>query len=295
MSSRTIILNSSNVVPNTNNTKYTYKFPQQQTFKDCEMGIARLNIYYSWVNINASLYNNNKFYYKWFDNSGNLTQTYEVNVPDGFYSIDALSYYLQSVMDLRLHFVNYTPNTSTATTRLYYITFQENPNVYGIQLNVKPVPAFNNGTVYTVPVGGGWRLPTLTQCPQLGIYNPELSMFGALIGFDTGIYPPNAVSTNYQHTSNITPVITPVSSIIMKSSVVFNEMSNPTDMLYSFAVGDTAYGNAIVSNPNNIDYCKMRDGIYNSFDIKFVDQNENEMIIKDPQLLIVINIRTVKK
>ena len=75
---KTIILNSTNIVPNSGNSNFIYNFPAGGTqFKNDEIALSNISMYYSWFNINQALYNNNVFNYIW------LGTTYVVTIPDG--------------------------------------------------------------------------------------------------------------------------------------------------------------------------------------------------------------------
>lgn len=90
MNTQTIVINRKNVIANTNNTKYVYKFPKSLNVHTQEIALASLNMYYSWPNI-QSIYKNNIFTYVWWDYQGNLTSVQNVTIPDGNYSISVLS------------------------------------------------------------------------------------------------------------------------------------------------------------------------------------------------------------
>lgn len=105
MSTRNILIDSSNVVPGTNNSKYIYKFQHPQTFTDSSIALNTLNMYYSWFNISSKLYNNNVFQYKWFNSSGSLADTFTVTILDGFYSITSINLYFQTVMLANTHYL----------------------------------------------------------------------------------------------------------------------------------------------------------------------------------------------
>lgn len=69
MNTQTVVINKSNVISNTNNTKYIYKFPTPINMINNEITLASLNMYYSWSNMQNS-FNNNILTYMWWDISG---------------------------------------------------------------------------------------------------------------------------------------------------------------------------------------------------------------------------------
>ena len=55
-----IVLNQNNLVPDGQNNKLVYKFPNSVLFKNNSIAVSSVSMYYSWFNI-SSIYNNNKF------------------------------------------------------------------------------------------------------------------------------------------------------------------------------------------------------------------------------------------
>ena len=92
MTLNTIILNSSHVVANSSNTKYTFTFTSPTTFTNAKIALSNLQMYYSWFNV-SDLNNNRLFYYKWIDGTVN-----EVKLNEGSYSIDTINLFLELVL-----------------------------------------------------------------------------------------------------------------------------------------------------------------------------------------------------
>jgi hypothetical protein len=281
MTISTIILNSSNVVKNTNNTIYSYKFPNQLELKNKQIAVHSLNMYYSWYNVNSSLYNNNFLQYQWWDSNGVLT-TYDVNLSDGNYTISDLNYVLQAAMFKNGHYVQ---DNNQTTKNIYYIEITENITEYAAELNISPVPI-------SLPAnqikGGNWALPTTQQTPRI-IFTSS-SNFKNLLGFNTGVYPPTTQSTLYRQLSQNVPMISPVSSIIIRCNACRSYLSNPFDILFSFTSGTTRYGDIIDKNPQHLVFIDVPDGSYSDITLTFVDQNFNNMHILDNQLIIQLII-----
>lgn len=277
----TIILNSSNVVPNTHNTVYSYKFPNQIELKNKKIAIHSLNMYYSWFNVNNQLYNNNFLQYQWWDSTGVL-QTYDVVLSDGNYTIGDLNFVLQAAMFKNGHYVQ---DNNQTTKNIYYIEITENITEYAAEINLSPVPI-------SLPAnqikGGNWALPTTQQTPRL-IFSSS-SNFRNLLGFNAGIYPPTTQSTLYRQLSQNVPMISPVSSIVIRCNACRSFLSNPFDILFSFTSGTTRYGDIIDKNPQNLIFIDVPDGSYSDINLTFVDQNFNEMHILDNQLVIQLII-----
>ena len=80
---RTLILNQSNIVPNTNNSVLEYTFPAGNIHivKGQKLALGSLTMYYSTFNITTT-YNNNQYQYVWVDGS-----VVSVSIPNGFYKL----------------------------------------------------------------------------------------------------------------------------------------------------------------------------------------------------------------
>lgn len=281
MPASTIILNSSNVVEKTNNTVYKYKFPSQIDLKNKSIALHSLNIYYSWYNVNQSLYNNNFFQYQWWNSSGVLT-TYDVTLSDGNYSIGDLNYVLQSAMFKNGHYVQ---DNSQSSKNIYYIEIAENITEYAAEINLSPVPISLPSSQIK---GGSWALPSTQQTPR--IIFPSSSNFRKLLGFNSGIYPATSQSTLYRQLSQNVPIISPVSSLIIRCNACRSYLSNPFDILFSFTAGTTSYGDIIDKNPQHLIFIDVADGVYDDITLTIVDQNFNPMQILDNQLIIQLII-----
>jgi len=51
----TIVLNQNNLINNENNT-FVYKFPNSVQFPNHQIAVQSISMYYSWTNINTSIY-----------------------------------------------------------------------------------------------------------------------------------------------------------------------------------------------------------------------------------------------
>ncbi len=88
---KTIILNTSNIVENSNNTKLVYNFPSGgYYFKNDMIALQSVYQFFSIFNITSD-YGNNSFSYVWFDGV-----EYSITIPDGYYEISDLNSYFQS-------------------------------------------------------------------------------------------------------------------------------------------------------------------------------------------------------
>ena len=303
MNTQTIVLNRKNVIDNTNNTRYEYKFPKPVNLNNKEIALASLNMYYSWPNI-QSMYNNNVFTYKWWDFYGNLTSVQNVIIPDGNYSISTLSAFVQSQMLLRGH---YLIDTKTGN-KVYFIEFIENPTYYACEMTFTSVPSKtsydpiiythpNQPTTYVDATGTtiykGWDFPATKQYPQ--VIMSSSSNMKDFLGFVAGTYPNSSVSvsTLYDILGTIAPQTYPVSAINIQSNLCKSDIAIPDNILYSFSQGNANYGDLILKEPQNLIWMKIIDGTYSKMYLTFIDQDFNPMIILDNQINIIILIRDI--
>lgn len=302
MNTQTIVLNRNNVVLGTNNTKYIYQFPKKIKIDGQEIALASLNMYYSWPNIQA-MYNNNVFTYVWWDYQGNLTNTQNIIIPDGNYSISVLSSFIQSQMLLRGHYLK----QATSQNKIYFISFIENPTYYATEITINSMFAYGSQTDYinenipvshTDPITGqtywtGWKMPSTRQYPQ--VVFTQSSKMREFLGFNAGTYPiaGTPVNSMYDILGQIAPMTYPVSAINIQSNFCYSDIAIPNNILFSFSQGNSTYGDLIIKDPQNLIWCRIPDGIYNQLELLFIDQDFNPLKILDNQLNITILIRDI--
>jgi hypothetical protein len=291
---RTLILNSSNIVAGTNNSVLSYNFIGGGITlkKGQKLALASLQMYYSTFNITAAN-KNNSFSYVWVNGI-----TYNVVVPDGFYDIDALNNYLHFAMVQNTHYL-----ISTTGDYVYLMTLGINPSRYAVQLNcfaIRVALATTNG--WTLPAGATWVIPTNFIVPELVVPSTTNNTFGLVIGFAAGTYP-NAViagvppaqtqtpayTTDQEFLSTFTPQVTPVSSFILTCSLINNNYAVPNNLIYSFSPQGTV-GDQFTIAPNQYVFIDVNEGIYNSFQVQFIDQTYRPVAIQDPQMIIQLVI-----
>ena len=278
----TIILLTANNIANRDvgNNRLIYEFQQGGIqFKNNEIALGTAQLYYSWYNI-TSANKNNTYSYRWTNGI-----TYVVTIPDGNYSIAEINTYLQSVMVANTH---YLIETSTGDFR-YFIEWETNATFYAVQLNEYAVPtALPTG--FTLPVGATWALPAVASTPQVII---ALNSFRDIIGFSAGTYPPAVPqATIYSILSTIAPQVNPISSLQITCSVCSNPYSSQSRVIYAFGVPETQFGGQILISVPEYAFTKVVDGTYNQFEISIVDQNGSPVQLRDPQISIMLVIKS---
>jgi len=276
---RTLILNSRNIVPNSNNSILEYNFPGGTvTLDDTYLALESLTMYYSTFNITAAN-NNNFLQYIWIDGL-----TYNVTFPDGFYDAEGIQDYIRSVMLFNKHYL-----INPAGEYVWFFGLTTNPSTYSIQMNFFAcnTTAYPPAT-YALPAGATWVVPVLANsvCPQIII--PATNNFGLLVGFTAGTYPAsNITATNVSVLSSFAPQITPLSSYILSCSLVNNNYAVPNTFVYAFAPIGTI-GEQFTIAPYSFSFIPILKGQYSTFRCQLTDQNNRPIVIQDPNYVITL-------
>lgn len=282
---KTLILSGKNVVSNGYNDTYKFDFPSGAvSFKNDQLALTSISMYYSWENISSSNtggnYNNNSFSYIW------LGTTYSITIPDGNYTISQINSYLQSQMIANYHYL-----TDTDGNYVYYLEMISNSTYYAVQLNAYAIPTSAQASTlgYSKPSGASWSYPATATTPQFVISSSN--NFKSLIGFTDGTYPSVTQSTNYSIVSNNgVPQVSPVASVVVQCNLLQNTYSIPSSLLYSFSP-NVDYGEQILVTPPEMSFVDIANGSYNSLIIQFSDQNLNRVAIQDTNLVILLTIK----
>jgi hypothetical protein len=285
---RTIILNTSNIVSNTGNSRLSYRFNESLQLRHGDkIALASLSIYNSWFNIDGSKYNNNIFSYKWFNSTGVLNVVVNVTIPNGYYDLVSLQLFLESEFYKNGHYLQ----NITSGLNEYYITFIPNSIQYAIQLYCNPIPSslLDGGIAKYIKPSGLWQLPTIKTCPQVIISN--MNNFYKYIGFAPGTFPSTIVTDrSYTALSTACPQVSPVSGILLKCDLVKNDIMNPSDVLFQFSNGGISFGSLITVQPPSLLYIDVNPGFCQDIRIEMVDQNLQSIIFKDPSMIFMLSI-----
>lgn len=274
---RVVVLNSTSVVPNTQNSKYRFRFASTAQFRKDQIALSNIQIYYSWFNI-TSANNNNSFSYIFTDTSG--SNTFQVNLPDGAYEIATINAYFQKVMVANGHYL-----INAVGDYVYYAELVVNATYYGVEIKTYPLPS-SLPTGWTNPGGIGLGPGGVT--PQVIIPNTNIQ---ALLGFTAGTYPAVAQTTDYNVLSQTAPQVATVQSVILLCSLLNNTLTNPNTFLYSFGATNTQIGQLISIAVPELIFCDVTDGYYDFFEITLVDQNYRPIAIQDPNVVIQLVIK----
>lgn len=292
--SSNIILNKNHIFGN-NNNKLEYVFPQPISFnseKDKpKIALSQLHIYNSWYNVNSSMYNNHKFSYKWWDMNGDLTETHDVLLPNGSYSVADIYEFLQKTMFDRGHCLISIDGSKV----MYLIEIVTNSTYYAIEIRMSSISTTLDGSPYTDSwqVPSSWTIPSTYQTPEL-IFSSN-SSFQKLLGFksqtmykDLTVQPTSNQIYSFLSDDGA-PAISPSSSYLVTCSMCENKYSVPNNILTSFT-SSVAFGDMISIGSADTIYSHIKSGTYQSVTIELYDQNFVPLQILDKDMLIILSI-----
>lgn len=292
-----IVLNQNNIVPDGQNNKLVYRFPNSVLLKDKFIAVSNISMFYSWFNI-TSAQSNNYLSYTW--TVGAVTTTITVNIPDGLYEIRDINSYLQWVMIQNGHYL-----INGSGDNVYYLDLIVNPNRYAIQLNTYLVPT-SLPTGFTAPSNfAGYPTqrfnPIVTFPPDFNNIVGYPASFASNNNVNNAYVPPTPAnaSNNYvakdgfgtlSYLSNISPQVQPNNNVLFSISNINNPYSQPSSIIYSLNP-NVAVGEQIYETPPNFMWNKMIDGTYNEIRLSFLGTDLRPLIIKDPNMTILLTIR----
>jgi len=277
---RTLILTQKNVVAGTNNTVLEYNLPGGgiDVKQGTTIALSSITMYYSTPNISVA-YNNNSFSYTWIN--GN---TYNVPIVDGFYEISNLNDYLHQTMLVNKHYL-----LEISTNKfVWFLTMAVNTSTYKIDVVAFPINSTKYAPAnYTNPDPANWTVPATSQNPQLVV---AANAFRDIIGFSAGTFPTsNTIAATTTTSSTAIPQVSPLSSYLLKCSLVNNNYSIPNSLIYSFPPAGN-FGAQFVVAPNQMSFIDCQVGFYNNITVTITDQNDRAVVLLDPNMNILLVI-----
>lgn len=240
--------------------------------------LQKLNMYYSWANINAT---NNTFSIAYPTSTSSYT-TVNVSIPVNFNlnSVNELNAYLQSVL-----IANGMYLIDSNGDFFYWMQFVANPNAYGVSLILSLVPTSLPAT-FTTPAGFA-GFPTVSRTMRFITNN---SKFNYLIGYNSNTtFDGGSTATTFE--SSFSPQFSPVNTILIRVNIASNPLSlnNDSNVIYSFTTKGTDYGSLIEIEPQNLVYYDIQTNT-NTMVVEVIDQDYNPLFIKDPSISMLFLI-----
>lgn len=286
MSNEIIVLslNSSNCVVQDNN-KMTYNIPTNFEADSYEVAIGNAFIFNSNYNINATLFQNSTLKYIW--PTGSTTTTYDVTVPDGYYSVSDFDAFLQTV-----YIQNKTYLIDSSLNNVFFTQLVENRVYYRVSLIQTPVPSALSGAYagYTQPVGAP-ALPSVDNVPQMIILPLTTSKVGPLLGFNPATYPPAQQSSLYSTNGQISPTLSPQYVFNINLQCVNNSFISTTrNSIYQFSF-TTEFGLPQIIEPAIPFFYPIANNSYHQLILWISDQEGRYALLQDPSIQVTLLLR----
>jgi hypothetical protein len=278
-----LVLNNTNVI-GSQNSQFKYNFLAGNfVAKDMEICVSALAFPYSFFNVSA-FYNNQSF--SLIFPTAATTTTLSITLPAGFYEVSDINNYIQNQC---IATGLYLKNASGENE--YYFDVTLNTTYYAVQIVCSPVPT-SLPSGYTLATSGFYStlggLPTTGYTPQLVL--PASGGINTIIGFASGTFPPVQQTGTYSKLSTVTPIGSTINSLIIRCSIINNNVTIPSDILDGFPI-NTSFGSNILYDPSFEKWIPISDGTYSNFLISFVDQNLNTISANDPNIALSLLIR----
>jgi hypothetical protein len=283
--SNTLVINATNATSQKHIFNYNFINGSFSCNEKTKISISSISIPYSWFNV-SSFYNNNKFSITWIVGSTVTTYPVELSVnaglPDGFYSVTTINQFLQNFcIQNGFYLVN------ASGQNVYYFDLSYNPAYYAVQLLLFPIPT-------SLPVG--WvqpanfvGYPSVVRCPQFIL--PATGSISSIIGFAPNTtYGLLSTANGQTFLSTLVPQGSIVNSVIVRCSLVENNIAMPSDILDSFPI-TSDFGSNIVYEPSFNKWVRLKSGKYNTFSITFNDEFGTPLPIRDTNVLITLLIK----
>jgi hypothetical protein len=252
-------------------------------------------MYYSWDNITA-LQMNNKITYTW--TVGTTTTTYTILIPDGLYEISEINFFCQFTLISNGHYW-----TNAGGDNLYPFEIAVNPTRYAIQLNTYLVPIVATSSIifpsnwpgvasqtYNPVVSFPANFNQVVGYPSTFSSNPNVNNAGVAVTTPANNYESKNSLGTFSYLSNTSPQVQPNNNVLLSLSGINNPYSQPSSIIYSLNPA-VAAGQQISERPPNFMWNKIIDGMYNELLLTFLGTNLNPLIIKDPNMTILLTIR----
>ena len=280
-----LVLNNSNVVANSNKSRYAYNFIGGNfKTKNARMCVSQVTIPYSWFNISPQ-WANQSLTFGWTNGASLGLNT--VNFTTGFYTTVQINQYFQQYM---ISIGAYLINASGQF--VFYASIVQNQTYYANQLVLTRVPtaaqAAAAGLTAPTPTFAGF--PTVATTPRIAF--PATNSIGSVLGFaPSSTYGP-ATASDLSQLSTQTPIATNVNSLIIHCNLANNPVTMPSDILDSIPIVDTSFGANLNYSPSFEKWISITDGTYNSLLITLTDENNNTIVAQDSNSLFTLVLET---
>jgi len=238
-----------------------------------------------------------------------------VRIPDGYYTAEALNYYLQNIMIANNCYLTDSTGTGINT---YYFEIMQNSTYYGFQINVYPLPKVLPSSL-AYPSGASWTLLNDSNS-----YTPVLSIGAGLqryFGFSSGIVSKTSgqISINsegtmsipattttlqtsqtnvylsnktYTFISDACPQVTWVNSLVMDCNLINSKYNSERSSIFYSIPLSASFGNLITIPPYQPCLCSITSGIYQTIELSFYDTQGIPIFCRDSDVTVTLVLAT---
>ena len=251
---------------------FILKFGQQQRFQKTQIALPKISIYHSFANISEKLGNN---YLSLFFPDGTGHTEFKLTIADGHYTQATFYTWLKEKMDERYLYVLQND------VKFYPIFMAENNSYKRLLVfyNVSSTAVQDNLATWALPISGSVLSPYIVWPESLGaLFGHKGTQQGSGIGNE--LVKSTLVAENS------------INSIILSCNLLNNsQISSPSNILASFAVGATSFGSIINAVSPKLGFMDVTEGFYNELIISFQDQNLNKIKLLDTNVLILLSFK----
>ncbi len=276
---KTIIVNSTHY-QNGSGNRFIYNFPVQQNFKQGDkLALVKCSIYNCVTNISSDRANN-KFSVIWIDGT-----TYNYTIPDGYYTISDLQYFISNALYIDKLYTIPSPTSGSTDSYTVYIFLTTNDTAYGSTFVFIPLPtdseASSSGT--TIPSGATWSFLSVKKTPQIILSSGLQTILG--MTQNTALPSNPFVSSDEVINSISTPIVSPCDTYIFTCSLFDNVLSEHPNAFHSVSLGGHGFGEQIQDNVSSPVYNDIKSGTYNNFQIEVFDQTFKPVKLLDKEAI----------
>ena len=256
---------------------YKFKFPKPIDIKKAKLSLSSFSIYNSTYNITSDL-KNNSFSIDW------LGTNYNFVIPDGYYSISDINYYIQQQCLL----YNLYMTKNNGAQNVYFIEITTNSVRYKAQINLYYIPTSTQANdpklAYSKPSSATWNFPTNATTPQITLSTG----LGRILGMTAQlIFPLNPSTTNQSFLSDTYPRLSPVFTYLITCNLL-SSAYNSVPTIFAQIPITASFGALITKESGQFQEIDIREGNYSEIMIQLWDQEYNPLKINDPDMSIVM-------
>jgi hypothetical protein len=296
---KTLILTKDNLVTSEYNNEFRVDFNPTFNTVNHKLAFVNTQLYYSFFNVDAGLYQNNKISYYWIDG-----QKYDIFIEDGGYEISDIYQYIVIQLIKNKHYVVTSDNLYR-----YYFQISVNTSYYRVDINFFPLETLSEATEagYSIPEGANWSFPesySNIEDAFMRLEFDESYKTNELFGISqTGIFPSDETFAektsgmttttldNFICYSDIDPQVHPSNNIIINCNRVENDLAiDNASRIFSFAPAVT-FGSQMDIQANNFLFLNLQQGNFQTLSVTFTDESNRPLRLQDKVVNIQLAIR----